>query len=98
MLACGNPEKLGYVADRCLRCGQGTHRVAMRGKSARCLRCAKVHVDNGVSQGSQALYAGSIYRHILLTVPAMFRTPLYQNAAVVLRAFMRCGAQCLDDF
>jgi len=28
----------------------------------------------------------------------MFRTPLYQNAAVVLSAFMRCGAQCLDDF
>jgi len=39
-----------------------------------------------------------IYRHIILTVPAMFRTPFYQNAAVVLSAFMRCGAQCLDDF
>jgi hypothetical protein len=33
-----------------------------------------------------------IYRHIILTVPAMFRTTFYQNAAVVLRAFMRCGA------
>jgi hypothetical protein len=28
----------------------------------------------------------------------MFRTPFYQNAAVVCSAFMRCGAQCLDDF
>src|SRR5262249_21570860 len=28
----------------------------------------------------------------------MFRTTFYQHAAVVLRAFMRCGAQCLDDF
>ena len=28
----------------------------------------------------------------------MFRTTFYQNAAVVLSAFMRCGAQCLDDF
>ena len=28
----------------------------------------------------------------------MFRTPFYQNAAGVLSAFMRCGAQCLDDF
>src|SRR6266566_3752922 len=52
----------------------------------------------GVSQVSQALHAGVIYRHIILTVPAMFRTPFYQNAAVVLSAFMRCGAQCLDDF
>jgi hypothetical protein len=31
-------------------------------------------------------------------VPAIFRTTFYQNAAGVLRAFMRCGAQCLDDF
>ena len=44
------------------------------------------------------LHEGVIYRHIILTVPAMFRTTFYQNAAVVLSAFMRCGAQCLDDF
>jgi hypothetical protein len=98
MLACGNPEQMGYVAYRCLRCGQGTHRVAMSCTSALCLRCAKVHVDNWVSQVSQALHAGVISRHIILTVPAILRTPFYQNATVVLSAFMRCGAQCLDDF
>jgi len=64
----------------------------------RSLRCAKVYVDNWVSQVSQVLHEGVIYRHIILTVPAMFRTTFYQNAAVVLRAFMRCGRQCLDDF
>jgi hypothetical protein len=47
---------------------------------------------------SKVLHAGVIYRHIILTVPAMFRTTFYQHAAVVLRAFMRCGVQCLDDF
>jgi hypothetical protein len=98
MLACGNPEQMGYVEYRCLRCGQGTHRVAMSCKSSLCLRCAKVHVDNWVSQVSQVLHAGVIYRHIILTVPAMFRTSFYQHAAVVLSAFIRCGAQCLDDF
>jgi hypothetical protein len=98
MLACGNPEKMGYVEYRCLRCGQGTHRVAMSCKSSLCLRCAKVHVDNWVSQVSQVLHEGVIYRHIILTVPAMFRTTFYQNAAVVLSAFIRCGVQCLDDF
>ena len=41
---------------------------------------------------------GVIYRHIILTVPALFRTTFYQHAAVVLSAFMRCGGQCLDDF
>jgi len=98
MLACGNPEKMGSSAYRCQQCGQGTHRVAMSCKSSLCLRCAKVHVDNWVSQVSRALHEGVIYRHIILTVPAIFRTTFYQNAAVVGSAFMRCGAQCLDDF
>jgi hypothetical protein len=98
MLACGNPEQMGYIAYRCLRCGQGTHRVAMSCQSSLCLRCAKVSVDNWVSQVSKVLHEGVIYRHIILTVPAMFRTTFYQNAAVVLSAFMRCGVQCLDDF
>ena len=38
-----------------------------------------------------------IYQHIILAVPAMFRTTFYQNAAVLLSALMRCGVQCLDD-
>jgi hypothetical protein len=98
MLACGNPDKIGYIEYRCLHCGQGTHRVAMSCQSSLCLRCAKVYVDNWVSPVSKMLHEGVIYRHILLTVPAMFRTTFYQNAAVLLSAFMRCGAQCLDDF
>src|SRR2546421_5352508 len=98
MLACGNPEKMGYVEYRCQHCGQGKHLVAMSCKSSLCLRCAKVYVDNWVTQVSKALHEGVIYRHIILTVPAMFRTAFYQNAAVVFSAFMRCGGQCLDDF
>src|SRR5712691_11245471 len=98
MLRCGDPDQMGYVAYRCLQCGQGTHRVAMRCKSSLCLRCAKVYVDNWVSQVSTMLHEGVIYRHIILTVPAMFRTIFYQNAGVLLSALMRCGVQCLDDF
>jgi hypothetical protein len=98
MLACGNPAQMGYVEYRCLHCGQGKHMVAMSCKSSLCLRCAKVAVDNWVSQVSRVLHEGVISRHIILTVPAMFRTTLYQNAAVVLSALRRCGAQCLDDF
>jgi Putative transposase/Transposase zinc-binding domain len=93
-----NPEKIGYLEYRCLHCGQGKHLVAMSCTSSLCLRCAKVYVDNWVSQVSQVLHEGVIYRHIILTVPAMFRTTFYQNAAVLLSAFMRCGGQCLDDF
>jgi len=98
MLACGNPEKMGYLEYRCLHCGQGKHLVTMSCKSSLCLRCAKVYVDNWVSQVSQVLHEGVIYRHIILTLPAMFRTTFYQNAEVLLSALMRCGAQCLDDF
>src|SRR6266498_1588392 len=29
MLACGNPDKMGYSAYRCQHCGQGKHLVAM---------------------------------------------------------------------
>ena len=97
MLACGNPMQMGSVEYRCLHCGQGQHLVAMSCKSSLCLRCAKVYTDNWVSQVSKVLHEGVIYRHIPLTVPAMFRPTFYQNAAVVLSAFMRCGAQCLDD-
>ena len=98
LLACGPPEKIGYSEYRCLHWGQGTHLGAMRCKSSLCLRCAKVSVDNWVSQVSRVLHEGVIYRHILLTVPAMFRTTFYHNAEVVLHACMRCGAHCLDEF
>src|SRR5262249_43170418 len=98
MLKCGDPEKIGSIEYRCLHCGQGQHVVAMSCQSSLCLRCAKVYVDNWVSQVSQMLHAGVIYRHIILTVPAMFRTTFYHNAALLLSALMRCGVQCLDDF
>lgn len=98
MLGCGNPEQSGYFEYRCQDCGQGKHVVAMSCKSALCLRCAKVYVDNWVSQVSHMLHGGVIYRHTVLTVPALLRPTFYYNADVLLSAFMRCGVQCMDDF
>jgi hypothetical protein len=66
-------------------------------QSSLCLRCAKVYVDNWVSQVSTMLHTGVIYRHIVLTVPAMLRTTFYHHAGELLSAFMRCGVRCLDD-
>ena len=71
--------------------------MAMSGKSSLCLRCAKVSVDNWVSQVSQMLHAGVIYRHIVLTVPEILRKTFYQQAQAVLSPFRRCGVRCLDD-
>jgi len=97
MLACGNPEQMGYLEYRCLHCGEGTHRVAMSCKSSLCLRCAKVYVDNWVSQVSRMLHEGVISRHIVLTVPEILRKTFYQQSQAVLSPFMRCGVRCLDD-
>jgi Transposase zinc-binding domain len=60
MLACGQPEKMGYMDYRCLNGGEGHQRVSMRCKSSLCLRCGKVYVDNWVSQGSQRRHEGVI--------------------------------------
>jgi putative transposase/transposase-like zinc-binding protein len=97
MLRCGNPDQMGYIEYRCLQCGEGTHRVAMSCKSSLCLRCAKVYVDNWVSQVSKMLHEGVIYRHIVLTVPEILRKTFYQQSRSVLSPFMRCGVRCLDD-
>ena len=97
MLRCGDPKKIGSIEYRCLHCGQGKHLVAMSCKSSLCLRCAKVYVDNWVSQVSEMLHEGIIYRHIVLTVPALLRQTFYQQSKVLLSPFMRCGVRCLDD-
>jgi hypothetical protein len=98
MLDCGNPDKMGYAEYRCLQCGQGKHRVSMSCKSSLCLRCAKVYVDKWVAQVSKMLHEGVIYRHIILTLPDVLRTPFYQNADALLSPFMKCGVKCLNDF
>ncbi len=98
MLNCGNPKQIGYTEYRCLDCGQGKHVVPMSCKSALCLRCAKVYVDDFVSRVSRQLHDGVIYRHTILTVPAMLRRTFLNNADVWLSAFMRCGVECLDAF
>jgi Putative transposase/Transposase zinc-binding domain len=97
MLRCGHPEQLGDLEYRCLHCGPGQHRVSMSCKASWCLRCAKVSVDTWVSQVSKGLHEGVISRHSMLTVPAMFRVPFYQNAALLWSACRRGGAQGLDD-
>ena len=97
MLGCGDPDQMGYIDYRCLQCGEGTHRVAMSCQSSLCLRCAKVYVDTWVSQVSQMLHEGVIYRHIVLTMPALLRTTFYQQSQALLSPFMRCGRRCLDD-
>jgi hypothetical protein len=97
MLGCGDPDQMGYIEYRCQHCGQGEHWVSMTCKSSLCLRCAKVYVDDWVTQVSKMLHPGVVYRHIVLTMPDVLRPPFYQNPKVLLSELMRCGVRCLDD-
>jgi hypothetical protein len=96
-LACGNPEKIGDLAYRCLPCGQEKPGVALSCQASLCWRCANVSVDHGVRPGRQGLHAGGRSRHILLTVPARCRTTFSHHAAVLWSAVRRCGVQCRED-
>jgi len=98
MLACGNPEQMGYIEYRCLRCGKGKRLVSMSCKCTLCLRCGKVYVDDWVSQISKMLHPGVIYRHIVLTVPEIFREIFYNHQEELFGPLFRCGVKCLDDF
>ena len=54
---------MGYIEYRCLQCGQGKHLVAMSCQASLCLRCAKVSVDDWVSQGSKVSTGGHLSPH-----------------------------------
>lgn len=97
MLNCGNPDQMGYIEYRCMNCGQEKRVVSMSCKSFLCLRCGVVYVDNWVSQVSEMLHVGVIYRHIVLTVVDRLR-PVFYNHPEILSSLFRCGVECLDDF
>ena len=87
-----------YTEYRCIHCWQDSRVIAMSCKCTLCLKCGKVYVDDWVSQVSRMLHEGIIYRHIVLTVPEIFRVIFYNNSGKLLGALMQCGVKCLDDF
>jgi len=72
MLGCGK-ESNGYSEHRCVHCGLDVRRIGFSCKSCFCLSCSKKYVDDFVSQVSQVLHPGLIYRHIVLTIPEQLR-------------------------
>lgn len=98
MLGCGN-ESGGYSEHICMNCGRDVRGVAFSCKSCFCLSCAKKYVDDFVSQVSEMLHPGVIYRHIVLTLPEQLRGKFYRQRhdGDLLSAFMRCGYECLQD-
>ena len=98
MLGCGK-ESNGYSEYICLDCGKDLRRIAFSCKSGFCLSCSKKYVDDFVSQVSNMLHGGVIYRHIVLTIPKQLRVVFYSNRhdGSLLSSFMRSGHDCLED-
>lgn len=98
MLGCGE-EFGGYSEYICMHCGLDKRKVPFSCKSCFCLSCAKKYTDDFVSQVSEMLHPGVIYRHIVLTLPEQLRGIFYKerHSRDLLSAFMRCGYECLED-
>lgn len=98
MLLCGTMEG-GYIEYRCGCCGKGTKKVAFTCKSMFCLSCAKVYVDELVSQISKMLHPGMKYRHVVLTVPEQLRLYFYRNRhdGKLLSKLIKTAYECMED-
>ena len=68
MLDCGDPQKMGYLGFRCMKCGL-FHAIAMTCKSTFCLSCAKPYTENWIDFIGRRLIPSVVYRHTILTVP-----------------------------
>ena len=95
MLDCGDPEKMGYVQYRCLRCGE-TRRIAFTCKSSFCLSCAQPRMSQWADFIGRRLFPGVTYRHFILTTPKFLRHWFYLRPDL-LDELMRRGHACLED-
>lgn len=98
MLGCGK-ESGGYIEYVCSHCGQDIRRIGFSCKGSFCLSCAKKYVDDFVSQVSEMLHPGVVYRHVTLTVPEQLRKYFYnaRHDSHILSEFMKCGHECLEN-
>jgi hypothetical protein len=97
-LTCGM-EAGGYTEYRCCDCGGGSKRIPFSCKTAFCLSCSKVYVDDVVAQVSRSLHSGVRYRHIVLTLPEQLREYFYhrRHEGDLLSRFMQTGYKCLEN-
>ena len=95
MLDCGDPQKMGYLGFRCMKCGL-FHAIAMTCKSTFCLSCAKPYTENWIDFIGRRLIPNVVYRHTILTVPDFLRIYFYRHRTL-LDPFMKIAQSCLKD-
>jgi hypothetical protein len=95
MLACGDPQKMGFVQYRCCSCGE-SRRIAFTCKSCFCLSCAKVYADPWADFIGRRLLPHVPYRQEVFTVPDFLRGYFYRHPPRLSR-LMQIGHHCLRD-
>ena len=71
--------------------------VAFSCKSTFCLSCAKVYGQAWVETVKGVLDAGVKYRHLILTVPEVLRSLIYQHAKELLDGLMKAAQAAMGD-
>jgi hypothetical protein len=99
VLRCGDPV-FGFSQYFCLNCGKDSRIVAHSCKSKFCLRCGRVDGENFAQSIASKLYEDVDYRHLVLTIPAQFRTVFYKNRFTgdLYSAFISMGWEFVKSF
>lgn len=89
VINCREPDGLGYATFACPVHPTEFIHVPHSCKSRFCSICAKVQIDKWVTNMNQ-LFPNCSYFHITFTVPAQFRTLLFEKRALLNAVFAAC--------
>lgn len=96
IMSCREPEGLGYATYACPDHPGETCHIPRSCKSRFCSVCAKVQVDKWVADMNR-LFPNCSYFHVTFTVPAQFRTLLFEKRSL-LNAVFSAAAETLISF
>lgn len=96
VMNCREPEGLGYATFACPDHPGEVCRIPRSCKSRFCSVCAKVQVDKWVAD-MNLLFPNCSYFHVTFTVPAQFRTLLFEKRSL-LNAVFSAAAETLISF
>lgn len=98
VLHCRDP-KFGYVEYRCMKCGNGFHKVGFSCKSKFCIHCARKISNDFIEEIMGKLHPGVVYRHLILTIPEQLRELFYRNRITgdLYKLFMTIARDYIED-
>jgi len=96
IMNCREPDGLGFATFACPDHPWETRRIPHSCKSRFCSVCAKVQIDKWVA-GMDQLFPNCSYFHVTFTVPAQFRTLLFEKRAL-LNAVFTASVETLISF